>query len=73
MASNSNQNGSTNGPLSNGGPDLPPVFSITPQIQQIAQTLPAANIMINATSDNSQTLPVQPPLSDFLGQVIIAG
>ena len=64
MASNSNQNGSTNGPLSNGGPDLPPVFSIT------AQIAPATNIMINAgAADNSQNLPVQPPLSDFLGQV----
>ena len=63
MSMNPNHNGQANGPLSNGGPDMPPVFSITPQLG------PGAANMMPSMSDG-QPLPNQPPLSDFLGQVV---
>jgi len=71
MAANQNQNGQSNGPLSNGGnPELnmAPIFSITPQIASGSNMV--TTMTFNAAPDR-QALPPQPPLSDFLGQVNI--
>jgi hypothetical protein len=68
MSASGNQNGQSNGPIQNGGGDPAPMFSITPQIGA-----PGANFvmttMANPASEVQPQLPVQPPLSDFLGQV----
>ena len=57
---NHNRNGQINGPLPNSGPDMPPVSSIKRQLGH-----GAANILMS----DSQHLPIQPPLSDLLGQM----
>lgn len=68
MATHPDQNGQSNGPLSNGGADvnMAPIFSITPQIA------PGSNMVTTMTfnpAPDSHTMPAQPPLSDFLSQV----
>lgn len=64
------QNNQSNGLLSNGSNTdqnmAAPIFSITPQLASGSNMVTA---MTFNTAPDRQALPVQPPLSDFLGQV----